>query len=454
MRGRYFLPALLLPFAVLLTACETDGPVAPESGGEGLAAAQAGPGSGEALQAKSVHAAKWFTCALTPDGEALCWGNNQIGQLGDGTGDSSLKPVEVSGGHRFVELSTSDWVACGRTAAGEVFCWGQKSLDQNLFTPTRVQSPVAFRSIDVALRGGCGLARDGSAWCWHRNVFGRFGNGERVGFHGMPVPVSGNLRFQSLSLGVTHACGLTEGGEAWCWGDNFFGELGADPETFTQGCGFPNDCFPEPVKVETDLRFRDIQAGAGFTCGLAQTGSVWCWGLGQTGQRGDGTQEDAVQAPRKVVGDHRFRAFDIFDGNHVFGHGCGLTGDGTAWCWGLDETGELGTAADETCDLGAFGGDGSFACSTDPVRVQGDVAFRSLSTGRGHTCGVAHDGRVWCWGLNDNGQLGDGTTVNSTEPMLVDGTSAGGQAAAVRSGPQTEEASSATTVLPPDAPDG
>lgn len=418
---------------LLAAGCQEAGPTDPGVNEPGPSLQQTGPGGQvDGLRARSVHPAENFTCALTPAGEAYCWGDDRVGQLGNGGSGSSLEPVPVAGGHRFVQLSTGTQTACGLTGAGEVYCWGSKRIRPDLvsFEPRKVESPVAFRSIDVALRGGCGLARDGSAWCWFSNVFGRFGNGERQGFHAMPVPVDGSLRFQELSLSVTHACGLATGGEAWCWGDNFFGELGADPETFRQGCGFPNDCFPEPVKVETDLRFRDLKAGAGFTCGLASGGSLWCWGLGQTGQRGDGSDQATTRTPRRVVGVQRFRSFDPSDGNHVFEHACGLTPDGTAWCWGYSAFGQLGAPGDETCETGAFGAPRSVPCSTDPVEVSTDLAFRSIATGAFHTCGIARDGRVWCWGDNRDGELGDGTTDSSVEPVLVGGGTADSRAGA------------------------
>jgi alpha-tubulin suppressor-like RCC1 family protein len=210
-----------------------------------------------------------------------------------------------------------------------------------------------------------------------------------------PVTAS-SQRFAKISIGQFHTCGLTSRGVAYCWGYNEYGQLG-DGTTSNSGVN-----GPQPVIG--GLKFKSISSGGFHTCGLTSRGVAYCWGLNRngglvdgTGQLGDGTTTDSgVNGPQPVIGGLTFS--NLVAGDY---HTCGLTARGVAYCWGFNESGELGDGT--TTDSGVNG----------PQPVIGGLKFKSISSGLAHTCGLTVRRTAYCWGFNQDGQLGDGTTTNS-----------------------------------------
>jgi alpha-tubulin suppressor-like RCC1 family protein len=151
---------------------------------------------------------------------------------------------------------------------------------------------------------------------------------------------------------------------------------------------------------------QTVTAGGVHSCALSGTGTAYCWGLNQNAQLGTGntTTSTSPIAVQTALAFQRLTAGDL--------HTCALTGDGLAYCWGANSFGQLG--------------DGTTIQRTTPVAVVGSVAFESISasgaSGNGmHTCGVTSGGSTLCWGANSRGQLGDGTTINRSNPVAVSG---------------------------------
>ena len=207
-----------------------------------------------------------------------------------------------------------------------------------------------------------------------------------------PVNASatGALAFRQLSAGGLQTCGLTEENRAYCWGYNGSGAIG-DGTTTTR---------LTPVAVAGTLRFRQVDAGVFHTCAVTTDYRAYCWGANRFGALGDGTTDTRLQ-PVAVEGGHQFRQIDA--GQY---HTCGRTTENRVYCWGNNGSGQLGTGTNsgpETCDFSP--------CSTRPVAVVGTLAFRQISAGGNHTCGVAGASRAYCWGDNAFGQIGDSSTV-------------------------------------------
>ena len=383
----------------------------------------------------AINAGVVSSCGLTTSGVAYCWGTNDLGRLGDGSTQDKLVPVPVSGGLRFTTLMTASVQTCGLTTGGAAYCWGS-----NLFaalgsgTTTAPQMcysadwadegvgnqpcspsplPVAGGVRFVALSAGgsgatCGLTSDGVAYCWGYDADGELGSGTRTGCYSpsdavallpgttnwpcspTPVPVSGGLAFASLSASGFHTCGLTTGGAVYCWGSNYYGELGSRSTTNQN----------VPVKVPAVMRFVAISSGSYHTCALTTDGRAYCWGWNNNGQLGDGTTMDS-NLPVPVAGGLRFITLSTMSW-----HTCGLTTSGEAYCWGQNFDGQLG--------------DGTTTNRNVPVPVLGGLRFVALSAGHRHTCGVTTDG-TYCWGANDYGQFGDGTTTSSNTPVKATG---------------------------------
>ena len=268
----------------------------------------------------------------------------------------------------------------------------------------------SFATVEPGAYHTCGRATAGAAYCWGDGVSGGLGNGSTSNAP-TPQAVTGGLAFASLSVGGIHACGLTAAGAASCWGGDLYGGLGAGapgPETCNGG-QFP--CSSAPLAVAGGLTFSSLSAGWGPTCALTANGSAYCWGDNSDGALGVGTDTSSLQScsvgpcshtPLAVAGGLSFTI--VGAGNY---HACALTGSGAAYCWGDNSTGQLGigvNAALDTCTTGRG------PCSRTPVAVAGGLTFTALNVGTQHTCGRASDGRWYCWGLNNFGQLGTGAT--------------------------------------------
>ena len=231
----------------------------------------------------------------------------------------------------------------------------------------------------------------GEVKCWGRNGGGEVGDGTTRD-RGAPVAVVGMTdKAVLVSAGARHVCALTVAGRVKCWGVNNNGQLG-DGTTTSR---------PTAADVLGLDHVQAISSGLRHTCALTTGGGVKCWGDNDLGQLGDGTTSTSL-TPVEVVGLARgVRALSV-----GYGHTCALTDAGAIKCWGYNGGGELG--------------DGTQENRLTPVAVVGlNAAVVALSAGSAHTCAVLTGGEAQCWGRNDFGQLGDGTTAQRLTPAPV-----------------------------------
>jgi alpha-tubulin suppressor-like RCC1 family protein len=366
--------------------------------------ASAGPATASSQTFVQISTGEWHTCGLTSRGAAYCWGDNGYGQLGDGTTTDSDEngPRAVIGRLKFVSLSVGYGQTCGLTSRGAAYCWGYNSngeLGDGTTTSSGVNGPQAvigglkFVSLNVGYIHTCGLTSRGAAYCWGHNSNGELGDGTTTDSdEDGPQRVIGGLRFASISAGYIFTCGLTTRGAAYCWGYNGYGELGDGTTTDSDEDG------PQPVIG--GLRFASISADSYYhTCGLTTRGAAYCWGYNSEGQLGDGTTTDSDEnGPQPVIGGLRFASIET--GGY---HTCGLTSRGAAYCWGYNNEGQLGDGTTTDSD------------EDGPQPVIGGLKFARLGVDGYHACGLTTRGAAYCWGYNNEGQLGDGTTTDSDE---------------------------------------
>ncbi|HKE91122.1 MAG TPA: hypothetical protein VKB45_12350 [Gemmatimonadales bacterium] len=347
----------------------------------------------------NVSAGGGHTCGVTTGGAAYCWGFNSFGNLGDGTTISPrTNPVAVQGGITFATVSAGGGHTCGLSTAGAAYCWGENDNGQlGDGTTTQRTSPVPVLgglTFAAVIAGGahtCGLTTGGAAYCWGSNSSGELGDGTTTP-RTSPVAVLGGLPFAAVSpSALYHTCGVTLAGAAYCWGYNNGGQLG-DATTTDR---------TTPVPVAGGLTFSAVSAGGGHTCGLATGGVVYCWGNNFSGQLGDGTAT-ARTSPVPVTGGLTFSA--VSAGGYA--HTCGVASGGAAYCWGRNAEGQLGN--------------GTTTDQASPGAVLGGLTFAAVSArAYYHACGITTGGAAYCWGRNDGGQLGDGTTTNRLTPVQV-----------------------------------
>lgn len=349
------------------------------------------------------------SCGIDTLGRTWCWGSNSSGQLGDG-GDrrDEFSPVQVTGGHVFTRVAAGTTTTCALDAAGKAWCWGSdnngKLGDGNddqgdEFAPVAVVGDHVFTMISVGVYRSCGIDITGAAWCWGYDGSGGLGNGDDAG-NDQPAPVAvvGGHSFSSVSVGRHHTCGIDTAGAAWCWGTDALGQLGDGSDDQAD--------HTSPVAVSGGGTYSMIAAADTNTCALDTAQRAWCWGADSRGQLGDGAPTDTRYSPGQVVGGHTFTTLSIA-GLGV----CAIDTGRQAWCWGWDIYGQLGD------------GDDDEANEPEPVAVVGDHAFTRIDIDTFHSCAIDAGGQGWCWGYDDSGELGNGNDgqVGKSAPVAVSG---------------------------------
>ena len=313
------------------------------------------------------------TCAITPEGGVQCWGNNSYGQLGDGTNTSSNVPVNVL-----------------RIAGGTTIVAGGNHT--------------------------CVLAGN-DVWCWGQNSQGQLGDGTTSN---RSIPVKVLTGVVDITAGPDYTCAVMTYGQVMCWGNNDQGQLANGTKTDST----------LPARAELISGISNVDAGQNGSCGITASGLLRCLESNSTddlsAQSLDTTLDVAVNRFGSAVialnGEgvpvifqsgyfqtisNVKNAWDIDGGSE---HTCALLRDGTVKCWGSNSYGQLGQ--------------NSWTSSLVPQSVLNVSGAWQLAVGRNHACVLitsdspsAND--IQCWGLNTDGQLGNGTNVNSPMPVFV-----------------------------------
>jgi alpha-tubulin suppressor-like RCC1 family protein len=336
------------------------------------------------------------SCAVMPNTTVECWGKNDQGQLGDGTTTTRTTPVTVLGTGGTGTLTGAVSVSAGRDFS-------------------------------------CAVKSDGTVWCWGANDKGKLGNNSTTDST-TPVQVVGPggvgvlTSVRTMASGEKQSCAVKNDGTLWCWGENNDGQLGnnstTDSTTPVQVVGAGG------VGVLTSV--LSVGSGMDHFCAVRTTAALWCWGRNVYGQLGDGTTTDR-SVPVQVVGaggTGTLTNVTMAEGGEF--HSCAIRSDGTAWCWGRNDKGQLGnnTTADRS--------------NPGQVRGLGGTGFltgvASVGTGRKWSCAVLTTGNARCWGDGAGGQLGENNTNDRLVPVVVQAVGGGGALSGVREivgGPDT-----------------
>jgi alpha-tubulin suppressor-like RCC1 family protein len=228
----------------------------------------------------------------------------------------------------------------------------------------------------------------------------------------VPVEVKG-LVATGLSAGGDHTCAVLADAGVACWGSNTHSQLGIATGKGPDRCetaGFAHGCASVPRKVERLESAAAVAAGGYHTCVLGRDAQVRCWGPNLMGQLSTGRQKGSANP----VAAQGLSAVASLSAGLM--HNCALASDGTVRCWGSNKAGQLGAVTGRAADAGAYSDEKR---STLPFSVKGLSDVASVSCGAEHSCAVLKNGTAACWGSNEHGKLGDGTTRNSVEPVVV-----------------------------------
>ncbi|MEI8254763.1 MAG: hypothetical protein WCJ30_03740, partial [Deltaproteobacteria bacterium] len=317
-----------------------------------------------------------------PGHELQAVGSNATSRLGTaGSGTSPmLAPVAD---HRAVDQVDSTYFSSCSVAGGVLHCWGGNMHGEAghgdmapVPTPVAVAGlPGPVTHVSVGFDSTCAVVDGGSVYCWGAGTMGQLGNGASVDSL-TPVRVMSITNAVEVTVSQSWACARLATGSVQCWGSGWLGD-GA-----TAGSS-----VPVPLRGITDARHVTIGPARG--CVLRADATVWCWGGGSLG---DGTTNPAM-APVRLPA-----LSNVVDVQTRYFGSCALESDGTVWCWGNDTLGECGQGA------------ASASPRLSPLQVAGLPVVAAMTVGSVHRCIRGVDGSVWCWGTNDDGELGTGMT--------------------------------------------
>lgn len=372
-------------------------------------------------------------------------GRNDQGQLGDDTTTNRLTVAPIQLPAYPVDVAAGVWHTLVALEDGSVWAWGNNlwgklgdGTTTNRLSPVQVvgQGGQGFLSgiISVAAAGyshyagystnghSLALSADGEVWAWGYNGSGQLGDGTTttratparvVGLaNAIAIAAGGGSAAAGASYGLGTSYALTNDGIVFAWGFDGQGQCGQGTTAASR---------PSPVQVKNLQDVVAIAAGgasvsgspwqvAGHALALKENGEVWAWGRNNNGQLGDGSTTDRA-TPVKVLNISDVVAIaaggSAIDYANFGGHSLALRRDGTVWAWGLNNHGQLG--------------DGTATNQTTPVQVVGLTDVVAIAAGRFHSLARKKDGTIWAWGYNAYGQLGDGTTTDRLTPTQVSG---------------------------------
>lgn len=383
-------------------AAATAPPPSSTTGGSGGSTAPTEPVTGF----KTLAVGDNYTCAIKKiDNSLWCWGQNSGQQLGSGSAEDQSTPIPIEITKTWAQVEGGAQNTCALSMQNKLYCWGLNANGE-VGNQSRTLTPIptligvdTWTSISLGKNHVCGIKSDNTLWCWGSNA------NNQLGVSTAPLTYASNptqlpyADWIAISANGDHTCGIrhetTVNNTLWCWGKNDQGQLGLG-DTATRNV---------PTKVGTDTDWLAVSTGAEHTCAIKTTGTLWCWGANNFGQLGKNVPDPngadpKLTSPTQVGSDTTWSI--LSNGGY---HTCAIKSDNTLWCWGNSDYGQIGVGV------------------TAPVatlqKVASSVGVKRVASGASHTCAINSSDKLYCWGLNIQGQLGLGSMINTSSPTNI-----------------------------------
>jgi len=306
-------------------------------------------------------------CTITADYRVVCWGANDMGQLGQGNTNSisNMVNITLTTANHPVDIAVGKHHTCVVTSAGEIECWGQNNFGQ-----LGRGFMCAYGSYSNGCNGNFAVTSPGE------------------------VQFNGQYGFVEVSVGDTHTCGILENGKVMCWGSNSDGQLGDGTNS--------DSSIPVYVSSAQSIYFTQIDLGKAHSCATNYSGEIYCWGRNSFGQLGDGTIQNRL-TPTMVNLPIGYSAVSVSSGGD---HSCAILNGSQPACWGRNSQGQLG--------------DGTLLGKLEPRIIQNSAwsGVSRITAGETQSCVITSNNQVWCWGESSSGMFSSSNSI-ITIPVQV-----------------------------------
>lgn len=334
------------------------------------------------------------TMAIKSDGTLWGWGNNEEGQLGDGTNINKNTPVPIAAASTWKAVYPGDLFTLAIKSDGTLWAWGYNEggqlgngTNENENTPVPIAPANTWKALSVGYDHTLAIKSDGTLWTWGYNDDGQLGDGT-YDSRNLPVLIASGT-WKAVFAGGYHSFAIKSDGTLWAWGYNGSGQLGDGT----------NQNKNTPVQIGLASDWEMIAAAVDYTVALKSDGSLWTWGFNGFGQLGDGTYTNR-SFPQAISAGNTWRSVSAgLDHTHA------IRSDGTLWACGRNIKGQLG--------------DGSNTDRSALVQIASTIKWSSISSGLEYTIALNSSGAFYTWGDNEYGQLGSGTNANTNAPEAI-----------------------------------
>jgi uncharacterized repeat protein (TIGR02543 family) len=361
---------------------------------------------------------------MTTSGQVYAWGLNDVGQLGDGTTVNKSTPTLISfpAGETIKDVVAGQYHSFAVTTNGRVYAWGRNDYGQlgddtktNRSTPTLISFPAGetIRNVVAEQEHSLAVTTTGRVYAWGRNNSGQLGDNTLVDNSNPTLilfPAGETIR--NVAVGYGHSLAVTTTGQVFAWGRNAVGQLGDGTTTDRRTPTLIS--FDGPNGLNDGETMRDVVAGGEYSHAVTTNGRVYSWGWNLVGQLGDGTTTDR-RTPTLISFTGLGSAETIRNVDIGGAHSMAVTTTGRVYSWGSNNRGQLGDntlVKNSTPSLISFNGLND---------LNDGETIRNVFLGGVHSLAVTTNNRLYAWGWNNQGQLGDNTLVNKSIPTLIYG---------------------------------
>ncbi|MCH9664210.1 MAG: putative Ig domain-containing protein [Gammaproteobacteria bacterium] len=281
-----------------------------------------------------ISAASAHTCAINFGNQLYCWGDNEFRRLGTFSPENRTSPTLVNESTNWIQVSAGSFHTCAVNSSSELYCWGQGlnaklGLGDNYdrARPTQVGSTANWRQASAGEQHTCAINSSSELYCWGSGVNGKVGLGNNS-TQVSPAQVGIATNWTQVSVSQSHSCAVNSADELYCWGSGDNGRLGLSIDTNNRTA---------PTQVASATSWSQVSAGSAHTCAVAAADTLYCWGEGDNGRLGQGTDTADKNIPTQVGTDTDWAMVSAGEA-----HTCASKTDNQLFCWGKGTSGQLG----------------------------------------------------------------------------------------------------------------